>query len=154
MVGDIVSDLSDTRLGKYDHVMSNPPFFPAGTGQVPKNKARALATVESSADLSSWVQFMVAALRDSGTITLIHRAEREDEIIQSLSTMCGDFRIMELLPNEQESDNKLLVVQAAKGSRSTSVRRSELVLHQHEGEFTEEALSILRDAKGAPISDT
>lgn len=152
MIGDIASDVPDHRLGSYDHVMSNPPFFPAGSGQVPKNNARALATVESSADLSSWIEFMVSALREGGTITLIHRAEREDEIFGLLTAGCGDFRVLELLPSEQDSDNKLLVVQAIKGRQDISVSRTELILHEPDGEFTEDALAILRDAKQTPIS--
>ena len=153
VVGDLTSNQLQNRLGIYDHVMSNPPFFESSSGQVPKNKSRALATVESTADLRSWIDFMVSALRDGGTITLIHRAERENEIIDLLQPRCGDVSVMDLVPRQDDGTNKLVVIQAVKASRGSTISRAALILHEVNGDFTNEALAILRDAQYAPISN-
>jgi tRNA1Val (adenine37-N6)-methyltransferase len=142
----------DDQVGAFDHVMSNPPFFAHGSGQIPKNKARALATVESSANLAVWVDFMVLAVRDGGTITLVHRAEREDELVGFLKRQCGDMAVMDLTSKAGEAAQKLIVVQAVKGGTAKNVSRRELVLHHAGDDFTEDALAILRDAQFAPIS--
>lgn len=154
VAGDLVSQNVRTKLGQFDHVMSNPPFFERGSGQLPKNKARALATVESTADLRVWIEFMVSAARDGGTITLIHRAEREDEVIDLLSPNCGDISVMDLTSKESDGTHKLVIVQAIKAACAANVSRTELILHKADDDYTEQALAILRDAQFAPISTT
>ena len=154
VVGDLVFEQTHNQLGLFDHVMSNPPFFERGSGQLPKNKARALATIESTADLSLWIDFMIGALRDNGTITLIHRAEREDEIIDLLRPRCGNVGIMDLPSKQDDGMQKLIIIQAIKGADGTGVTRKELILHNANDGFTEEALAILRDAQHAPISSS
>ena len=149
---DLLSEHVRAKLGLFDHVMSNPPFFERGRGQIPKNQARALATIESTADLKAWIEFMAGAVRDGGTITLIHRAEREDEVISFLNAECGDISVMDLMSKQGEGTQKLIVAQAVKGACSTNVSRTELILHQESDDFTEQALAILRDAQFAPIS--
>lgn len=152
VVSDVIAGVPDDQVGAFDHVMSNPPFFAHGSGQIPKNKARALATVESSANLAVWVDFMVLAVRDGGTITLVHRAEREDELVGFLKRQCGDMAVMDLTSKAGEAAQKLIVVQAVKGGTAKNVSRRELVLHHAGDDFTEDALAILRDAQFAPIS--
>lgn len=152
VVGDLVFEQTRNQLGLFDHVMSNPPFFERGSGQLPKNKARALATVESSADLVLWIEFMVDALRDNGTITLIHRAERENELTNLLRHQCGDIAVMDLTSKEDDGTQKLIIIQAVKGAGANDISRRELVLHEANDDFTDEALAILRDAQYAPIS--
>lgn len=154
VVGDLVFEQTKNQLGLFDHVMSNPPFFERGSGQLPKNKARALATIESSADLVIWIEFMVDALRDGGTITLIHRAERENEITNLLRHQCGNIAVMDLTSKEEDGTQKLIIIQAVKGVGNSGVRRRELVLHEANDDYTEEALAILRDGQFAPISPT
>jgi tRNA1(Val) A37 N6-methylase TrmN6 len=152
VVSDVIAGVPDDQVGAFDHVMSNPPFFAHGSGQIPKNKARALATVESSANLAVWVDFMVLAVRDGGTITLVHRAECEDELVGFLKRQCGDMAVMDLTSKAGEAAQKLIVVQAVKGGTAKNVSRRELVLHHAGDDFTEDALAILRDAQFAPIS--
>jgi tRNA1(Val) A37 N6-methylase TrmN6 len=152
VVSDVIAGVPDDQVGAFDHVMSNPPFFAHGSGQIPKNKARALATVESSANLAVWVDIMVLAVRDGGTITLVHRAEREDELVGFLKRQCGDMAVMDLTSKAGEAAQKLIVVQAVKGGTAKNVSRRELVLHHAGDDFTEDALAILRDAQFAPIS--
>lgn len=152
VVSDVIDGVPDDQIGSFDHVMSNPPFFEQGSGQVPKNTARALATVESSADLATWIDFMILALRDGGTITLVHRAEREGELIGLLSRECGEVAVMDLTSKEGEVAQKLIIVQAVKGGAGKDISRRELILHNADDDFTEEALAILRDARHAPIS--
>lgn len=152
--GDLMSDYAVANLGQFDHVMSNPPFFERGSGQLPKNKARALATVESTADLRKWIEFMVGAARDGGTITLIHRAEREYEVIDLLRHWCGDIAVMDLTSKQKEGTQKLFVIQAIKNAQAGEISRTELILHKADDDFTDQALAVLRDAQFAPISNT
>ena len=130
----------------FDHVMSNPPFLPVDRGQRPKDLARALATIESSADLKTWIQFMDDHLRDRGTLSVIHRADRVPEILDALGGGYGDLKILECVPVDDGRPVKRAIVQAVKGASTTEVIRGSLILHNVDGSFTDAAQAILRDA--------
>jgi len=136
----------------FDHVMSNPPFLAATNGQTPADPARALATVESTADLAAWIGFMAGRLRDGGTLSVIHRHDRVDEIAAELAGDFGDIRCLDLVPVDDGRPIKRAIVQAVKGGAFGDIRRSRLVLHNADGGFTQAADAVLRDAKALPIS--
>jgi len=136
----------------FDHVMSNPPFLDAGGGQVPADPARALATVESTANLKTWIGFMAGRLRGGGTLSVIHRHDRVDEIIAALGTGFGAAACLDLVPVDDGRPIKRAIVQAVKGAAPGDIRRSRLVLHNPDGGFTDAAEAVLRDAKALPIS--
>ena len=75
--GDVADVALARRLGPCDHVLANPPYWPGGTP--PPGAVRRAATHESGAGLAAWVAFLVAALRDRGTISLVLPAARPQQ---------------------------------------------------------------------------
>lgn len=151
-VMDVAVPAPQIGTSSFDHVMSNPPFLDAKAGQRPKDEARALATIESTADLVVWLAFMTSMLRDGGTLNMIHRADRLDEIVAVLDGGFGAVRVLDLVPVDDGRPIKRCVVQAEKGAAGGPLRRTQLVLHESDGAFTAAAQAILRDAGAAPIS--
>lgn len=143
---DIARPSSTVDAMMFDHVMSNPPFLPADCGQRPKDLARALATIESTADLKTWIKFMNNHLRDRGTLSVIHRADRVPEILNALGGGYGDVKILECVSVDDGRPVKRAIVQAMKGVTSTEVIRGSLILHNTDGSYTDAAQAILRDA--------
>jgi len=135
----------------FDHVMSNPPFLDARHGQVPADAARARATVESTADLAAWIDFMAARLRLGGSLSLIHRHDRRHEIFAHLAADFGDLRCLDLIPVDDGRPVKRTIVQATKGAAPGKVREGRLVLHDAGGEFTAAARAVLRNAEPLAI---
>ena len=85
----IVHDLArplPQALGKFDHVATNPPYLAAAVADPSPDAIKALATVESSAALARWLEVATAALKPAGTLTIIHRSDRLDEIAAHLGT--------------------------------------------------------------------
>lgn len=149
---DIADPTKSMRTRLFDHVMSNPPFLDARTGQTPKDKARALASVESTADLKTWLMFMGARLRDGGTLTVIHRHDRIPEIISILGESFGRMTQLDLQPVDDGRPVKRAIIQAVKGAESTGVDKKRLVVHDASGGFTAEADAVLRDAMPLAMS--
>lgn len=139
-----------TRL--FDHVMSNPPFLPAGHGQPPKEQARLLASVESTADLATWLGFMSDRLRDGGTLSMIHRAERIPEIVSILGDGFGALKRLKLQPVDDGRPVKRAILQATKGAANGGISERTLVVHDASGGFTAEADAVLRDAMPLAMS--
>ena len=79
IVHDLARPLPD-GLGPFDHVVTNPPYLAAAVADPSPDPSKALATVESSADLARWLDVATGAVKPAGTLTIVHRADRLEEI--------------------------------------------------------------------------
>jgi tRNA1(Val) A37 N6-methylase TrmN6 len=127
----------------FDHAFANPPFFAAGRHDVSPVAARALARSEAGADdLAAWVAFLTAAVRFGGSVTLIHRAERLDELLALLPHAV----VLPLLPGEGRPPKRVLL-RAVKGFAGPADIRPGFVLHRPGGGYTTAAEAVLRHAE-------
>jgi tRNA1(Val) A37 N6-methylase TrmN6 len=133
----------------FDRVMMNPPFLPPGRGRASAHPVKAAANVEDGLDLAGWVAAAARALKPRGWLTLIHRADRVDEICTVLQPGFGSLTLFPLWPRAGESARRVLV-QARRGGRSPAVLAAGLVLHEADGHYTPAAQAVLRDA--APLA--
>ena len=140
----IVHDLAwplPADLATFDHVATNPPYLAAAVADPSPDPSKALATVESSADLARWLTVAVGALKPTGTLTVIHRSDRLEEIVGHLMRLgWGDVTVKLLAPAAR------VLVRARFGGPA---RRESppLVLHRSEGGYTDEAEAVLRHAQ-------
>jgi tRNA1(Val) A37 N6-methylase TrmN6 len=144
----IVHDLArplPAELAGFDHVVTNPPYLAAAVADPSPDPSKALATVESSADLLRWLSVAVGALKPAGTLTLIHRSDRLEEIVGHLVRLgWGDVTIKLLPPAAR------ILLRARRAGAAVRHPSPPLVLHRPEGGYTEEAEAILRHA--APLA--
>jgi tRNA1(Val) A37 N6-methylase TrmN6 len=139
IVHDIAQPLP-AELGHFEQVVTNPPYMAAAAADPPPDRSKALATVESSADLRRWLEVATGALKPGGTLTLIHRADRLEEIAAHLVRLqCGALTLKRLPPAPR------VLVRARRGPPSVS-ESPPLVLHNPEGGYTEAAEAVLRHA--------
>ena len=132
----------DFRL--YDQVCTNPPYLSARVADPPPDPSKALATVESSADLARWLEVATGVLKPAGILTLIHREDRLPEILSQLAGLgCASIAIKRLLPANR------VLVRARHSQQRTIVEAPPLELHRPDGGYTETAEAILRH--GAPL---
>jgi len=143
LTGDLLSSPGDLTPSSFDRVMSNPPFQKAGTHTPPPGASRALAHGEGSADLAAWVAFCTRMLKPRGTLTLIHRADRLDDLIALLHGRFGGITLIPLWPRVGRPAKRVLVT-ARRGARSPAFLSAGLVLHEADGGFTAAAEAILR----------
>ena len=144
IVHDLAQDLPE-GIGSFDVVATNPPYLAARVADPPPDRSKALATVESSADLARWLAVACGAARPGGSLVVIHRADREAEIVGHLVTLgWGDLTVKRLPPAAR-------VLVRARRHKGLSRRDSPpLTLHGPSGAYTAEAEAILRQA--APLA--
>jgi len=144
----IVHDLSQDlphELGSFDHIATNPPYLAAAVADPSPDKAKALATVESSADLGRWLTVARGALGPRGSLIMIHRSDRLEEILALLETLgLGDIALKRLPPASR------VLVRARRAAVGGRRECTPLLLHASEGGYTAEAEAILRHA--APLA--
>lgn len=141
--GDVEAGFKALALPVFDAVMANPPFFddPAAL--------RAPAPAKSGAwmadgGLSAWTGFCLKAVREGGTITLIHRADRLADILALLAPKAGSFRIRPVAPFA-DAPAKRVIVRAIKTGKAPLALLPPLVLHDRDGaKHSAPAEAILR----------
>lgn len=128
---------------RFDHVIANPPHLRPEAARRSGNAGRDLANVEGRARLSDWVAAALAWLRPRGTLTMLHRADRLDDVLACLSHWTGGIVVAPLWPAPGR-DARRVVVQARPGVQTPTRLAPGLVLHAPGGGFTQEAEAILR----------
>ena len=144
--GDVLSPPPELTPGGFDHVMANPPYLAAGSGNPPADAAKRAATVESAARLDDWLGFLLAMARPGGTVTVIHRFDRKDEVIAGFGGDNAALVVFPLWPKKQGEGAKRVIVQAQKGEQGETRSAEGLVLHNDDGSYTPEAEAVLRHA--------
>jgi tRNA1(Val) A37 N6-methylase TrmN6 len=144
IVGDVAAP--PPGLGAFDHVMTNPPYLAAAAADPPPDRSKALATVESTAGLSVWLDFCLRVLRPGGTLGLVHRADRRAEIVGLLRPGAADIAVLPLVPRTGAAARRL-IVRARKGRGGHVRDLPGLVLHRPGAGYTPQVEAILRDAR-------
>jgi tRNA1(Val) A37 N6-methylase TrmN6 len=153
--GDLLTPPVRLAPASFDHVMANPPFLPEGAGRASPDPGKAAATVEDKAGLADWLRFCLLMAAPTGTVTLIHRADRLDAILEAMAGRLGGVVVFPLWPGgEGRKTAKRVIVTGRRGSRAPLSLAPGLVLHQPDGSFTDEAEAVLRHAVALCLGET
>ena len=148
LAGDVAQPFSRLGLPRFDAALCNPPFFDdakALRGPAPE-KSRAWMAADG---LAAWTGYLLKAVRDGGSITVIHRADRLADLLAGLAPRCGSIRIRPIHPRAGTSASRV-IVRAVRGGRAPLALLPPLLLHPDgEGKHTDAVEAILRDA--APL---
>lgn len=140
-----ITDLSGPEA-RYDHVMINPPYLAAGKAIRPPETNKGLAHMESGALLKDWIKFCIYQVKNRGTVTVVYRADRMDEVIALLYRRVGDLKIMPLWPRSG-MPAKRVIIQGRKGIHGAAKMLPGLVLHGDKERYTPEARRVLWDGQ-------
>jgi len=136
---------------RFDHVICNPPYLDSGQHTRSPDAGRAAALGHDDADMSvkDWIDAGFNLLKPGGSLTLIHRADALDRILQALGRRFGAVEVIPLWPHAGEAA-KRIIVRARKDRKTPAVVHPGLVLHDAKGKYTAKADRILRGAKAIP----
>lgn len=144
--GDVALPFSKLGLAVFDAAISNPPFFDdAGAIRGPA-PSRAGAWIADDG-LAAWTGFLLKSVREGGTITVIHRADRLADLLALLGAKAGSFKIRPIAPFA-DAPAKRVIVRAIKTGRAPLTLLPPLVLHDSGGGNTAAGEAILRGRAG------
>lgn len=147
--GDVGAGFRALGLPVFDAVMANPPYFDDPAALRAPSPAKSGAWM-ADGGLAAWTTFCMKAVREGGTITLIHRADRLADILDLLAPKAGSFRIRPVAPFA-DAPAKRVIVRAIKTGKAPLVLLPPLVMHDREGgKHTAQAEAILRGAADLP----
>jgi len=118
-----------------DWVLTNPPYLTRGKARASPDLARQRAYMMPEGGVDRWIVACHAMLKPRGRLTLIHRVDALQEILQALSGRFGDIRILPIYAHVTGPATRLLV-EGTKGSRAPLTLLPGLILHEPDGTFT------------------
>jgi tRNA1(Val) A37 N6-methylase TrmN6 len=126
--GDVERGFRALDLPVFDAAISNPPFFDdPGALRAPAPEKSGAWMADGG--LAAWTAFCLKAVREGGTVTLIHRADRLADILALLAPKAGSFRIRPVAPFA-DAPAKRVIVRAIKTGKAPLVLLPPLVLHE------------------------
>lgn len=153
--GDLLTPPIRLAPASFDHVMANPPYMPEGAGRASPDPGKAAATVEDKAGLGDWLRFCLLMAAPTGTVTVIHRADRLDALLAAMAGRLGGVVVFPLWPGgEGRKAAKRVIVSGRRSSRAPLSLVPGLVLHRPDGAFTDEAEAVLRHADALHLDET
>lgn len=146
-----VLDMPRPLRGDFDHVITNPPYYPpAGTPAADKGRDTALREEVSIADWISAAKKRVAPL---GWLTLIVRADRMGDVMVGLGSSMGSVTILPVTARSGREAGRV-VMRTRKGGRAGLRLLAPLVLHEgdaHPGDrnnHSAQAEAVFRSGEG------
>ncbi|HKP79464.1 MAG TPA: methyltransferase, partial [Phenylobacterium sp.] len=141
--GDVALRFSGLGLAPFDAALANPPFFDdpdALRGPSPERRAAWMA----DDGLEAWIGFLSKAVREGGTITVIHRADRLADLLALLAPKAGSAQVRPVHPFADEPAKRVLV-RAIKTGKAPLRLLPPLILHERDGgKHRPEVEAILR----------
>ena len=127
----------------WDHVIFNPPYYAPESAMSAPNSIKAQSNMIHEGGLEDWMDFALKRLRPKGQVSLIHRADALDQILQYLTPRAGTVKVLPLWPRAGVPA-KRIIVSAVKGAGGPLTLLPGLCLHENGRAFTPAADSILR----------
>lgn len=130
-------DLRDRAVlpaaGSMDYVVSNPPYYAADAGHVPRQDALRAARTEESCTLADVAAAAKYLLRWGGRFAMVHRAERLTDVLCTLREHALEPKRLRLVQHDPVSAPSLLLIEAVRGGKSGLVTEPTLLLHPEGG---------------------
>jgi tRNA1(Val) A37 N6-methylase TrmN6 len=154
--GDIAHMPDELRARQFDHVIANPPYFDRTISTPAENPGREGALGEDT-PLDTWLRMAAKRCAPGGQVTVIHRAERLNGLLESASLVLGSLEIKPLIPRRGRPA-RLVLLRGKKGGRAALKLHDGWLLHEgaeHEADgesYTDATNAILRHGGPLPFS--
>lgn len=117
-VGDLRDPSALPAAGSMDYAVSNPPYFPVGSGASAADGARQTAREEVGCTLADVCAAAARILRWGGRFALVHRPERLTDLLCTLRAHGLEPKRLRFVVSAPESTPSLLLAEARRGGRS------------------------------------
>lgn len=114
--GDIRSCRELFRTGEFDLIVSNPPYFAAGSGRLSPDAARAAARGEVLCTLEDICRAASYLCRTGGAFCLVHRAERLADAVCLLRETGFELKRIRTVAHSVKKAPSLVLLEARRGA--------------------------------------
>ena len=140
--GDLRENAALPAAGSMDYALSNPPYFPAGSGASAAGEARQAAREEVGCTLADVCAAAARVLRWGGRFALVHRPERLSDLFCTLRAHGLEPKRMRMVCHTAGAAPNLLLVEGRRGAKPGMRIEPALILREADGSETEEIRRI------------
>lgn len=141
-LGDLrtMPDLPET--GRFDLVVSNPPYFAAAAGPACGEEALRLARSEEGCTIFDVCRRAGRLLRWGGTFAAVYRPERLCDLLEAMRRFKLEPKRLRLVQHNSAAAPSLVLAEGRRGGKPGLTVEPPLVLHRLDGSDTEELEKI------------
>lgn len=140
-----VSNLRETcpDLGKSaDLVVSNPPYFPKGTGLINSNSGKYISRHETTSTLNDFVEVAAWILRDRGHLCVVHRPSRLVDLLTAFRGNSIEPKDIRFVNSKRGEIPNIVLVHGVLGGGKELEFMKELSIYDEDGDYSAEILEI------------
>ena len=136
--GDLRQIADFSPAGRYDAVVANPPYFPAGNGAAAASESLALARTELGCTLADVCRAAAWLLHWGGRCFLVHRPERLCDLVTELRGNRLEPKRLRLVRHRSDAPPCLVLLESRLGGNSGLTIGPDLLLRDADGQESEE----------------
>lgn len=152
VVGDILSAPAGIKDVQFDHFMCNPPYFDQPGAYRNSKTGKQMSNMGTGAQLDDFIDWGIRRLKPKGRITLIHKAERLQDILALFHGRVGLTKVLPVWPRAGEAAIRVIVT-GLKGAKSPLQLLPGFAMHADGRRYSREAEKILRDGAALAMDD-
>ena len=134
--GDLRQAHAQIPAGSFDFAVSNPPYYPPGSGRLRKEDSLSLARSELCCPLDALCAAAARALRWGGRLYLVHKPERLTDLLVTLRENRLEPKRLQFVRHHPEASVSLVLVEARSGAKPGLTLQNDLILYTSSGEKT------------------
>lgn len=142
----VCADLRNYRelfpAGSFDVIVSNPPYFPVGSGDASPDADRARARGEISCTLEDICRASEYLCRWGGKVAFVHKPERLSELLVAMHVHGIEAKRLRLISHGVQSAPSLVLVEGKRGAAPGLKIEKPLILTNPDGTDSEEIKRI------------
>lgn len=125
-------------VGRFDLVVSNPPYLPVGRGEQNRTDPIAIARHELCCNLETVVYTASRLVKYGGRVAMVHRPDRLNDIIIEMNK-CQLFpRRLQLVYPRPDKRPNMILLEAHYGSKPELVILEPFIVYNEKGVYTEQ----------------
>lgn len=135
------------EIGKFDAVVTNPPYKKENTGIQNENEKKLISRHEITANLEDFIRISAQLLKDKKDLYMVHRPDRLVDIIELLRRYKLEPKKLKLVYPKPEKEPNLLLIKATKNAKPFLKVEKPLYVYKENKEYTDEILKIYGKGK-------
>lgn len=131
--GDLRQIRTLLRAGSFDLVVSNPPYYPPGSGKLAPSPSRCTARAEVSCTLEEICHAAAWLLHWGGSFCVVHKPERLTDLFIALRQSGLEAKRLRLVCSVPDSAPSLVLVEGRRGGKPGLTIEAPLILRTPSG---------------------
>jgi tRNA1Val (adenine37-N6)-methyltransferase len=142
LCGDLRHHRDFLKAGAYDLVVSNPPYYPSGSGRSAARSETVRAREECTCTLNDVCAAASYLTRWGGRFALVHKPERLAEVISALKSHGLEPKRLRFVQFKPRSAPNLILLESRRGGNPSLTIEPPLILAEENGQDSDEVRRI------------